>query len=103
MIGIAAGVGQDIIRERVKIMKDRVPAVLIVLGLLIYTVIIMLIFDTKYNNDYTNLKALNKEQQHLINSYATKELEHQCECGVSEYENGYIIDGAYYEYKEVVE
>ena len=80
-------------------MKDRIPAIIVVIGLLIYTVIIMVIFDNKYNRDYVNLQALNKEQQHLINSYANNTLDKECECGVIEYENGYIIDGAYYEYK----
>lgn len=99
------------------------------LGLLIVVVAfgivllsLLIVSSDKYEDEISNLrienKKLNNENKKLNNE--NKELNYQiteqinaidslletnkteCDCGVKEYEKGYIIDGYYYELKEQV-
>lgn len=99
------------------------------LGLLIVVVAfgivllsLLIVSSDKYEDEIYNLrienKKLNNENKKLNNE--NKELNYQiteqineidslletnkteCDCGVKEYEKGYIIDGYYYELKEQV-
>jgi hypothetical protein len=63
-----------------------------------FAIAVDIVTEKKFNDK----NAIIKEQQHLIESYVRK-LKKVCpeckDCGVNEYENGYIIDGYYYEFK----
>lgn len=94
--------------------------VIIIFGILLINLLI--IQSDKYEDEISNLKVenkkLNNENKKLTNE--NKELNYQiteqinaidsllennktqCDCGVQEYEKGYIIDGYYYELKEQV-
>lgn len=99
------------------------------LGLLIVVVAfgivllsLLIVSSDKYEDEISNLRVENKKLNYKNNDLnnENKELNHQiteqinaidsllennktqCECGVQEYEKGYIIDGYYYELKEQV-
>lgn len=87
--------------------------VVVTFGILLLSLLI--VSSDKYEDEISNLRVENKK---LTNE--NKELNHQiteqinaidsllennkteCDCGVKEYEKGYIIDGYYYELKEQV-
>lgn len=85
------------IKERIlTILKERALAIMIVLGFMLYAVLLLLIFGYLYK-DKLDLKDNEIEN-------VTEELivarNNECKCRFEETDKGFIIDGAYYEYKE---
>lgn len=103
-----------------KTIKGRIPAILVVTALFgLLSIGLLILSSNKYEDDIARLEIENKKLNHeLITkrkdnemmSYAIENLQQQvdgkrsieCDCGVQEYEKGYIIDGYYYELKEQV-
>lgn len=94
----------------------------IILAFIVITsLFIVCIFEIKdqYDKELTELRLNNKKLSYELKikkkdnemmGYAIENLQQQvdekkaieCDCGVQEYEKGYIIDGYYYELKEQV-
>ena len=106
-----------------KAIKERTPVLFIVIGLILYTALMLIIcgigFSNKYEDDIARLEIENKKLNHeLITKrkdnemmgYVIENLQAQvdekkaaeCDLGIQEYEKGYIIDGYNYELKEQV-
>ena len=106
-----------------KTIKERIPALLVVMGLILYTALMLIIcgigFSNKYEDDIARLEIENKKlnyelitkrKDNEMMGYAIENLQAQvdgkkaieCDFEVQEYEKGYIIDGYYYELKEQV-
>ena len=99
-----------------KTIKERIPALLVVMGLILYTTLMIIICGIGYSNRYEDelyklgienkkLEYRNKELMASLDALQTQlnnAYDIECDCGVKEYEKGYIIDGYYYELKEQV-
>ena len=92
-----------------KTIKERIPALLVVMGLILYTALMLIIcgigFSNKYEDDIARLEIENKKLKYdLQTSYNTisdLRLENQeCEYFIVPTEDGFIIDGQLYELKE---
>ena len=89
-----------------KTIKERIPALLVVMGLILYTALMIIIFGIGYSNRYEDdiarLEIENKKLEHqLQTSYNTiydLRLENQeCEYYIVPTEDGFVIDGQLYE------
>ena len=89
-----------------KTIKERIPALLVVMGLILYTALMIIIFgiglSNKYEDDIARLEIENKKLEHqLQTSYNTiydLRLENQeCEYYIVPTEDGFVIDGQLYE------
>ena len=89
-----------------KTIKERIPALLVVMGLILYTALMLIIcgigFSNKYEDDIARLEIENKKLKYdLQTSYNTisdLRLENQeCEYFIVPTEDGFIIDGQLYE------
>ena len=99
-----------------KTIKERIPALLVVIGLILYTTLMIIIcgigFSNKYEDDIARLEIENKKLEYnnrelknsveILHTKLNNAYDIECDCGVKEYEKGYIIDGYYYELKEQV-
>ena len=86
--------------------KERIPALLVVMGLILYTTLMIIIcgigLSNKYEDDIARLEIENKKLEHqLQTSYNTiydLRLENQeCEYYIVPTEDGFVIDGQLYE------
>ena len=89
-----------------KTIKERIPALLVVIGLILYTALMIIIcgigFSNKYEDDIARLEIENKKLEHQLqtsyNTISDLKLENQeCEYFIVPTENGFIIDGQLYE------
>lgn len=89
-----------------KAIKERTPVLFIVIGLILYTALLIIIcgigFSNKYEDDIARLEIENKKLKYnLQTSYNTiydLRLENQeCEYFIVPTEDGFIIDGQLYE------
>lgn len=105
-----------------KLEENLLGLLIVVVAFGIVLLSLLIVSSDKYEDEISNLRVennkLNNENKKLNNE--NKELNHQiteqinaidsllennkteCDCGVKEYEKGYIIDGYYYELKEQV-
>ena len=86
--------------------KERIPALLVVMGLILYTALLIIIcgigYSNRYEDDIARLEIENKKLEHqLQTSYNTiydLRLENQeCEYYIVPTEDGFVIDGQLYE------
>ena len=89
-----------------KTIKERIPALLVIIGLIVYTALMIIIcgigFSNKYEDDIARLEIENKKLEHQLqtsyNTISDLKLENQeCEYFIVPTENGFIIDGQLYE------
>ena len=89
-----------------KRIKERTPALLVVIGLILYTALLIIIcgigYSNRYEDDIARLEIENKKLKYdLQTSYNTisdLRLENQeCEYYIVPTEDGFIIDGQLYE------
>lgn len=96
-----------------KFIENNLLGLLITIFLVgILSLVLLIITSNKYEDDIARLEIENKKLEYrnkeLINSIEVLNTELnnaydiECDCGVQEYEKGYIIDGYYYELKEQV-
>ena len=97
---------KKIILSIIRLIKERIPALMVVLGLIIYTFLMIIIcgigFSNKYEDDIARLEIENKKKKYdLKEAYNTIEgikKEHQeCEYFIVPTEDGFVIDGRLYE------
>lgn len=85
-----------IIKEKIlTFFKERILAFMVVLGFILYTVLSLLIYGHIYK-DKLNLK--DDEIENITEELITAR-NNECKCHFEETDKGFIIDGAYYEYK----
>lgn len=85
-----------------KAIKERMPAIMVVLGIIIYTALMIIIcgigFSYKYEDD---IEKLREDLQTSYNTIYDLKLEHQeCEYYIVKTEDGFVIDGQLYELVE---
>ena len=89
-----------------KTIKERTPALLVVIGLILYTTLLIIIFGIGYSNRYEDdiarleieNKKLKYDLQTSYNTISDLRLENQeCEYFIVPTEDGFIIDGQLYE------
>lgn len=89
-----------------KAIKERTPVLFIVIGLILYTALLIIIcgigFSNKYEDDISDLRIENKKLEHQLqtsyNTISDLRLENQeCEYFIVQTEDGFIIDGQLYE------
>ncbi len=88
------------IKEKIlAILKERALAIMVVLGIIIYTTLLLIIgyvwASNKYEDDIFNLR---EDLQTSYNTISDLRLEHQeCEYFIVPTEDGFVIDGRLYE------
>ena len=89
--------------------KERIPALLVVIGLILYTALLIIIcgigFSNKYEDDISNLRIENKKLQHQLQTsyntiYDLRNENQECEYYIVPTEDGFVIDGQLYEKAE---
>ena len=89
-----------------KTIKERIPALLVVIGLIVYTALMIIIcgigFSNKYEDDIARLEIENKKLEHQLQTsyntiYDLKNENQECEYFIVPTEDGFIIDGQLYE------
>ena len=86
-----------------KRIKERIPAILVVIALFgILSIGLLILSSNKYEDDISDLRIENKKLEHQLqtsyNTISDLRLENQeCEYFIVETEDGFIIDGQLYE------
>lgn len=89
-----------------KAIKERTPALLVVIGLILYTALMLIIcgigFSNKYEDDISRLKIENKKLEHKVteanNTITDYKEEHpECEYYIHPSGDDFVIDGQLYE------
>ena len=89
-----------------KTIKERIPALLVAIGLLLYTTILLIIFgigfSNKYEDDIERLEIENKKLEHQLQTsyntiYDLRNENQECEYYIVPTEDGFVIDGQLYE------
>ena len=89
-----------------KTIKERIPALLVIIGLILYTALMIIIcgigFSNKYEDDIARLEIENKKLEHQLQTsyntiYDLKNENQECEYFIVPTEDGFIIDGQLYE------
>ena len=89
-----------------KTIKERIPALLVAIGLLLYTTILLIIFgigfSNKYEDDIERLEIENKKLEHQLQTsyntiYDLRNENQECEYYIVPTEDGFVIHGQLYE------
>ena len=89
-----------------KAIKERIPALLVVMGLILYTALMLIIcgigFSNKYEDDISKLRIENKKLEHQLQTsyntiYDLRNENQECEYYIVPTEDGFVIDGQLYE------
>lgn len=89
-----------------KAIKERIPAILVVIALFwILSIGLLILSSNKYEDDISDLRIENKKLEHQLqtsyNTISDLRLENQeCEYFIVPTEDGFIIDGQLYEKAE---
>lgn len=82
-----------------KWIKERIPALMVVLGIIIYTFLMIIICGIGFSNKYEDrIFKLEEDLQTSYNTISDIRLENQeCEYFIVPTEEGFVIDGQLYE------
>lgn len=89
-----------------KTIKERIPALLVVMGLILYTALMIIIcgigLSNKYEDDISKLRIENKKLEHQLQTsyntiYDLRNENQECEYYIVPTEDGFVIDGQLYE------
>ena len=92
-----------------KTIKERTPALLVVIGLILYTALLIIIFGIGFSHTYediiSDLRIENKKLEYQLHTsyntiYDLRNENQECEYYIVPTEDGFIIDGQLYELKE---
>lgn len=88
-----------------KRIKERIPALMVVLGIIIYTFLMIIICGIGFSNKYEDrIFQLEEDLQTSYNTISGLKKEHQeCEYYIVPTEDGFVIDGRLYEEVEEFE
>ena len=95
-----------------KTIKERIPALLIVMVLILYTTLMIIIYgiglSNKYEDDISKLRIENKKLEHQLQTsyntiYDLRNENQECEYYIVPTEDGFVIYGQLYEKVEVYE
>lgn len=86
-----------------KNIKERIIPVLVVIGFIIYTTLLLIIVGSYYNKEYKSQLELKDNEIVNVTEALITASNNECYYYVEEVETGFIIDGAYYEYKNDME
>ena len=96
-----------------KTIKERIPAILVIIALFgLLSIGLLILSSNKYEDDIARLEIENKKLEYnnrelknsveILHTKLNNAYDIECDLGIQEYEKGYIIDGYYYELKEQV-
>lgn len=86
-----------------KIIKERIPAILVVIALFgLLSIGLLILSSNKYEDDISDLRIENKKLEHQLQTsyntiYDLRNENQECEYYIVPTEDGFIIDGQLYE------